>query len=175
MSESIKKLTTSGIICALSIVVLITGLFPGLIYFSINISIGTLTVIGKQYGTKQWIACYIATSLLSIFIVPDLELSLTYICMGWYPLVRNYANKLSVIPRKLVKVVVSVLASVGIYYISIAVFGTDEIMEKIPFFIVFYVLTFSMIFGLLELMLALFDRAIGKKIQKALRSSNLID
>lgn len=168
MSSKTKAITQSGVMCALYIVILLTGLIPGLLYISIAVAIGSLHIIKSKYGTKQWCICYIASSLLSLILVPDLEVSLTCICMGWYPEVRDRLKNKNKVVRIVVKTIIFLIASSIIYQISIFVFGGEQIIEEIPFFSVFYAIIFTVLFYILDLFLNLFEK-VSKRYSKLQR------
>lgn len=167
MSKETKKITTSGLICALHIVILLIGVMPGFIYVSINVAIWSLSIIKKRFGTKYWAMCYIAASILDLLLIPDLEVSLTCVCMGWYPLVRDIINKnKNTVIKSICKTTIFIIASIIIYNISIRVFGTDAIIEEIPFFEVFYVAIFTSLFWILNLMMYTLDIGVAKRLTK---------
>lgn len=118
-----------------------------------------------KYGTKQWLMCYIASSLLSLVLIPNLEVSLTCICMGWYPEVRDRLRNKNKIIRIIIKTIVFLIASSIIYQISIFVFGGEQIVEEIKFFPILYAIMFTILFYILDLFLSLFEK-ISKKYTK---------
>ena len=146
--SNIKRLTTSAIIAALSVGILITGIIPGAFYVSIFLAICISVVILNEYGIKYWSLCYITTSLLAMILSPDLEITLTFIGMGWYTPVKKTLDKLVKAIRIILKTIIYVLSSYFIYHISIIVFGGLE--EDIPYFVIFYIIIFSIDFMLLD-------------------------
>lgn len=147
--SDIKKITTSSIICALSLAILITGIIPGIFFVSIFVAICISIYLLDTYGVRYWVLWYIVVSTLALILSPDLELTLTFICMAWYPIAKYHIDKSRhKVIRIILKVVTYTLASYIIYKISIAVFGGLE--EDIPFFIVFYIAIFILDFYLLD-------------------------
>lgn len=163
------KLCFSSVMCAISLVILLTGILPATIYVSIYISISTLVVIKDMLGTKYWAMSYIAVSIVSLILIPNLEVSLTCVCMGWYPLLIDTSNKLKEKHKYLalsIKYIIVMLASYLIYKISIFVFGSDELVDNIPFFFILYMIMFTLLFLGLEGIIWLFRRTIIRRLKR---------
>lgn len=161
-----KQIAHCSIICALSIVILLTGIIPGLFYISIIFAIAIIVFAKQLYDTKQWFICYIVSSLLALILIPDLDLSLTYTCIGWYPFVRFKLRNKKVLYQIAIKSLVFVLASYIIYNISIFVFGSDQVVENIPFFEVLYIIAFCIIFIGIDIGLKVFEKYVYYRIYK---------
>lgn len=161
------RLATSGIISALAIVVLMLGVLPNMLFIGIYGSIMTSIILLDKYGLKYYYLSYFVISVLGIIIVPNLELTLTYICMGWYPIIKYIADRKSRIIGRIIKILISIISSCIIYNISIMVFGEADILgnEYTEFLKVGYVLIFCSIFMLLDWMIN-FER---KQIYKMLK------
>lgn len=166
LHSNTQKLAISGILCALSLVFMLTGIIPGLFFISIFISICTLQYILDNCGRNYWIAAYLATSALALILTIDLELSLTFVCMGWYPIIKLQIDKHNKLFRTISKTIIYVISSYIIYNISIFVFGADEIIENIPGFTVVYVLMFSSIFFMLDIAINLYHKNVLSRLYK---------
>lgn len=172
MHSEIKKITTSGMFCAVSLVFMLTGIIPGALFVSLFISICTLVIILDQYGTKYWLSAYIVTGVLGLILMPDLELSLTYVCIGWYPVVKKYLDVKPKLIRKLGKLIVYLVASYIIYRISLSVFGPDELASMIPFFGAIYAIIFSCIFWMLDVAINMWHNKLLVKLNAAIKARN---
>lgn len=156
-----KKLTLCGIFCAIYVVLLIPGFLPGIMHIAIDVAIATLIITKIACGTKYYILSYVVASLLSLMVIPNLELVLTAICMGWYPIIRFELSKIADKRKSFViKSVIFFIASSIIYQISVLIFGVDEITKIIPFFWILYVIMFSVIFWILDAWITVFERLI---------------
>lgn len=165
----IKKLTTSSIFCGLSVIFMATGLIPGVLFVSIFVATAILDYILNLYGVKYWFITYIASGLLIFMLIPDLELSLTYIFMAWYPIVKLWLDKKDKKVRRILKAVVFCVASLIIYRVAVFVFGMEAIVvEGIKFYWVIYTLMFMFMFMLLDIYLVIFQKKISNRIDKIL-------
>lgn len=164
-----SQIAHCSIICALSLVILLVGIIPGFFYISIISAIAIVVFAKQLYGTKQWIMCYIVSSLLALLLIPDLDLSLTYTCIGWYPFVRFKLRNKRVYYQIIIKSLVFILASHIIYNISIFVFGSDQIMKNIPFFEVLYIIAFCIIFTATDIGLKIFEKYVYNIYKRLLK------
>lgn len=94
-----------------------------------------LAVVVIENGAKTAALVYISVSLLSAFIVPDVDTKLMFILFfGYYPVLRPLLHK---IPGKPVEVIAKVLifnaAMVLSYFLSIKLTGLDEAARENEF------------------------------------------
>jgi len=83
-----KRIADCGMTAALAVVIMIVGAFLGIgLYASPMISGLILLPIGRKYGAKYHAALWLAVSLLSLLLVPEIEQNLVFLCFfGCYPL-----------------------------------------------------------------------------------------
>lgn len=100
-----KRIAMCGMIAALAVVVMVLGAALGLgIYLSPMLAGLCLIPIGTAYGKKYHAAVWLAVSVLSFILVPDIEENLMFLCLfGCYPLLRPMVQKLPKLPRFAVK------------------------------------------------------------------------
>jgi hypothetical protein len=95
---------------------LLTALAVGWMVLAGSIGIGTylgpvlamivLLPILEEYGTKIAAVSYVATAILGLLLVPELELALVYAAFGWYPALRPRLNR---IPSRLLRLAAKIL------------------------------------------------------------------
>lgn len=111
------KVALSGVVCALSVMVMLLTIIPTL-EISLPVLAGILlTVIVLEIGAKWGIAAYVVVALLSLFIAPSVESKVLFIAFfGYYPILKRYIERLRFAGwRWLVKLVVFNVAVVAAY------------------------------------------------------------
>lgn len=95
-----KRMAMCGMMAALSVVLMVIGGALGLgMYVSPLLAGLCLIPIGNAYGRKYQVILWLAVSVLSLILVPNIEESLMYLCLfGCYPILRPQFQKL---PRAL--------------------------------------------------------------------------
>lgn len=88
-----------GIMSALGVVIMLLGSVLGLGMYLAPMMVGLCLVpVGKAYGKKYQLLLWIAISLLSIMLVPNVEQNLMFLCLfGWYPAFRPVLQKVSMV------------------------------------------------------------------------------
>jgi len=96
MKKQSKCMASCGIMAALGVVLMLLGSVLGLGMYLAPMLVGLCLVpIGKAYGKKYQLLLWIAISLLSIMLVPNVEQNLMFLCLfGWYPAFRPVLQKL---------------------------------------------------------------------------------
>lgn len=91
-----KRMAMCGMMAALSVVLMVIGGALGLgMYVSPLLAGLCLIPIGNAYGRKYQIILWLAVSVLSLILVPNIEESLMYLCLfGCYPILRPQFQKL---------------------------------------------------------------------------------
>lgn len=100
-----KRMAMCGMMAALSVVLMVIGGALGLgMYVSPLLAGLCLIPIGNAYGRKYQIILWLAVSVLSLILVPNIEESLMYLCLfGCYPILRPQFQKLPKVLRFIVK------------------------------------------------------------------------
>lgn len=117
MKSETKKFAFCGIFAAVSVVILfiasLTGIgtFAGPILASI-----VLTIVLTEYNKRSALLVYVTVSVLSLILMPDRELAAAYVCLAWYPIVRErVAQKKNMMLRILIKLLLYSV-SIGLFY-----------------------------------------------------------
>ena len=117
MKSETKKIAFCGIFAAVSVVILfiasLTGIgtFAGPILASI-----VLTIVLTEYNKRSAVLVYAVVSVLSLILMPDRELAAAYVCLAWYPIVRErVAQKKNMMLRILIKLLLYSV-SIGLFY-----------------------------------------------------------
>lgn len=133
MRDISYRVALGGIVSALCLVTMfLAGVIPALYLLLPGIAGILLMIIGAEVNTGWAFLTYLAVSLLSLFITFDKEAALIFIMFfGHYPILRSYIEK---IPLKLVKLAVKLavfnICIIGYFYITVYIFGIDEMLEE---------------------------------------------
>lgn len=107
------SIALSGLLVALAVVILLLGGAIGIgTYAAPILALAVLLPLQEEYGPKVALSAWIAVSILSLLLVPELELALIYAAFGWYPVAQPALNRL---PGKLLPLAVKI----GIYTVEI--------------------------------------------------------
>lgn len=79
---------------ALGVVFLMAGIIPLSTYCCPALAMLALLPVLYEYGSRAALSVYLVTALLSLLLVPELEVSLLYVFLGYYPVLRPILNKL---------------------------------------------------------------------------------
>ena len=106
--KSTKTLAYGGIISALSIVLLLIAAYVEVVDISavVVVSLG-IVYMQIEFGTKAALTTFFAVSFLAGILLPSKIPALMYICFGgWYPIVKRFVERLSLVVSYIVKIVV---------------------------------------------------------------------
>ena len=100
-----KRMAMCGMMAALSVVLMVLGGVLGLgMYVSPLLAGLCLIPIGNACGKKYQVILWLAVSVLSLLLVPNIEESLMYLCLfGCYPILRPQFQKLPKVLRFITK------------------------------------------------------------------------
>ena len=133
MKKSTKKLTVASMLCALCFVLMLIGSLIEVVDLSAA-ALASFAVIfavielGGAYPTLIWLSASVIGFLLLPNLLPAVYFSMFF---GWYPIAKNYFERLPSVlcwAAKLVSIVVSVAA---MYYIGEAVIGVGQQLEAL--------------------------------------------
>lgn len=106
---------------------------------------------------------YLAVALLSLLLAPDREAALVYLCMGYYPMIRLWFDRIRpaflAMGAKLLFFTVSGAASYGLLMILMGVNAVLAEFEGAPWLIVVTVMLWDVLFVLV-------DRLLGRGFRK---------
>lgn len=123
-----------GILSALALVILLAGGVIPVGTFAAPIFAGIcLLPVAIDIGVKWALVCYLAVSILSFFLVPDLELVLFFIVLcGWYPFLQPYLFKFK---SKIISTVLKLLIFNGavaiVYSLMLFLFTSPELQAQL--------------------------------------------
>ncbi|MEE1018353.1 MAG: hypothetical protein UH824_02595 [Acutalibacteraceae bacterium] len=125
-TKSTKLVALSGIIAALSVVVMLVAYFPYFTYAMPAIAGCFLIVLVFESGKKSAFTVFAAVSLLSFFIC-EKEAALSYIFFfGYYPIVKALLERINLRPLEYVaKFALFNVAFAAILLLGTFVFGID--------------------------------------------------
>lgn len=130
------QIALGGIICALSLVVLMmTGFIPFATYSLPCIAGLLLVIIVVECGAKWAWICYAATALLALIVTPDREAAIMYIALfGYYPMVKQLLERRFSHSRGLewsCKLLLFNAAVITAYWAAIHLLGMGYLMEEL--------------------------------------------
>lgn len=127
MKNKTKNTAISGLMTALSVVLMmLTTLIPVFMYV-IPIATGLVVLFVADISDKKWgVGVYFSTAFLSLFLITDKEAALTYaLFFGYYPLIKDIIEKLPKAWGWLLKLALFNASAVGIGVISFYLFGVS--------------------------------------------------
>ena len=167
-----------GLAAALSITLMFLG---GVLYvfaYTVPMLLGLISVmIKKTLGTGSAVFVYIATSILSLILVPEKECVMMFVLFfGYYPIVKSYFEKIKLkAVRFILKLLLFNASLAVIELICVYAFG-------IPFFedgvfsaalLIGFAAAMNFVFVmydfLLKIFLVLYEKKIEKRIKKFLK------
>ena len=97
-----RQMALCGLLCALAVVVMILAGSIGIGTFAGPVlAMAVLLPVLEEFGSKRAAVAYVATAILGLLIVPELELSMVYAAFGWYPILRPKLNRIPARPAQL--------------------------------------------------------------------------
>jgi hypothetical protein len=129
------KIAYCGIICALSVMVMLLSLIPGFTYAVPAVSGIFIWSICFFINYKWALLSYATTSLLALMLVPEIEARVIFIVfLGYYPIVRDKLKIIkAVVLRFLAKLVIFNISCVVSYHILVPIIGIDKVLEGTEF------------------------------------------
>ena len=116
-----KKLTISAIFTAVGVVILYLGCFFQTIDLSICAFASLIIVMATlEFGAKTAFAIYVATSALSLLLLPSKYIAAEYsVFVGCYPLLKNLFERLPKALSWFLKIAVTNLALAVLFLLSV--------------------------------------------------------
>ena len=124
-----QKIAAGGLMTALACAVMLgSALFPSGMYSFPAVSGIIVLVLSYISGKGHAFSSYIAVSLLSIFLCPNKETAVCFICFfGYYPMLRQYIEKIkNRYIEYFIKLLVFNAAAVGVYFLILFLFSVPE-------------------------------------------------
>ncbi|MCL2077594.1 MAG: hypothetical protein FWH08_04220 [Oscillospiraceae bacterium] len=129
------KIAYCGIICALSVIIMLVSLVPGFTYAMPAISGILIWTISIFINYKWALLSFSASALILIFVIPEPEANTVFIFFfGFYPIIRD---KLVLIKPKLLQFIIKLgifnVACVIVFQILAVIIGADKVLEGMDF------------------------------------------
>jgi hypothetical protein len=164
-----KRIVVAGVLVALSVIILYLGCAIEVLDLTMSAIVSLLVVViviemGYNYA---WLS-YVATSILSIVLLPQKTPAIFYMCfMGFYPIIKSYIERIgSAVIRWIIKLVIG-NAAIGAMFLLMSYFVPDE-FEGEGLVIVTYVLAllaFVMYDIALTKLITMYFRMIRERIK----------
>lgn len=128
------RVALGGIVSAFCLAgMFLTGVFP-LLYLVLPMLSGVLLlIVVMEVGTTWAWLTYLAVGMLSLFVTFDKEAALIFILFfGCYPILHRYLNMIPLrAVRLIIKLVIFNAAMLVYFYLTVYVFGLQELMESL--------------------------------------------
>lgn len=133
MQSDASKMAFAGMLTAVAVVIMSLGsLIPVNTYVCPVLCILIIRLVIDRCGRKMAWCGYLATAILSLLLAPDREAALVYLCMGYYPLIRHWFQR---IPVKALAMVAKVLyfsaAGALSYGILMLLMGVEAVLGEL--------------------------------------------
>jgi hypothetical protein len=137
MNEKAARIAIGGVFSALCLLFMfMTAVIPFASFAMPMLAGAALTVVTIENSAKTAFLVYVTVSLLSIFIVPDLDAKLLFIVFfGYYSIIASGLGRIRApLPRLCAKLFVFNAAMTVWYFGSTKLFGMDEALAESGFF-----------------------------------------
>jgi len=127
-----KKIALTGMMCALSAVIMLMGGLIPLATFCCPLLAGiTLIPVFVECGEKLSWGAYIAMAILALILCPDKEAALLFVFLGYYPILRWRLDQIrSALLRCAARLAVFNAAVLAMYLISIFIFQMSALLNE---------------------------------------------
>ena len=127
-----KKIALTGMMCALSAVIMMMGGLIPLATFCCPLLAGlTLIPVFVECGERLSWGAYIAMAILALMLCPDKEAALLFAFLGYFPILRWRLDQIrSPILRTGSKLALFNIAVIGMYLISIFLFQMTVVLNE---------------------------------------------
>ena len=116
-----------GIMSALAVVIMFVSFVPALAYTMPAVAGLILYTIRVHISRKWAVLAYIATSALTIILVPEPEAQLLFVMLlGYYPLLREDLGRLPKLPRRGLKLALFNVVAVVFYRVTTYMLGVTD-------------------------------------------------
>ena len=123
-----KRIVVSGVLVALSVIILYLGCAIEVLDLTMSAIVSLLVVvIVIEMGYKYAWFSYLATSILSLLLLPQKSPAIFYTCfMGFYPIIKSHVERInSAFWRWVIKIVVGNAALIAMFAL-LSLFVPDE-------------------------------------------------
>ena len=153
-----------GMLTAVSIVIMCMGsIIPVNTYVCPVLCIFLTRPVLEKCGRRIGWCYYLATAILSLMLAPDREAALVYLCLGYYPMIRRWFQRIRQdFLNMAAKLVFFTFAGAVSYGLLMLVMGVDAVMaefEGTGWLLIVTVILWDVLFVLV-------DRLLGKNLRK---------
>jgi len=129
------KIAYCGIICALSVMIMMVSLVPGFTYALPAISGIIIWTVSVFINYKWALLSFAVSALLSIMMIPEPEANTVYIAFfGYYPIVREkLATVNPPVLRFFIKLIIFNAACVASFKVLAVLIGIDRMLDGMEF------------------------------------------
>lgn len=167
------KTALGGMCVALSTAVMLaSSILPYFTYALPAMAALLVFFMSVECGSKWGLSVYVATAIISAFIVPGKEAVGIYIALiGYYPLIKPFFDKPKKIISAIIKIVFFTVNIIATYCVMIFAFGiSTEMLEESERYLLPVVLVLGIVaFMLYDRALMMFEIAYYRKWQRTVR------
>lgn len=129
MRTATKRMAICAMMVALCVVLMVLGAVLELGMYACPLLAGLCFIpVGQKYGRKYHITLYVASSILCLLLVPNVEENLVFVGLfGWYPIVRPNLQRLPVMLSWLAKLVVFNVAIIAVEWLVMTVLVPETV------------------------------------------------
>ncbi|MBP2071249.1 hypothetical protein [Thermoanaerobacterium butyriciformans] len=142
-----KSLSLGGVIAALNVVILfIASVMPTSRLFFLVVSSFAISIMVIETGSIGGLVFYLATSILSLILIPNKLISVYYICFfGFYGIIKSYIEKkrFRMYMELALKLIVFNISLFVVYIIFSRIFMMKIFVTGSPFIAIFILLQIS--------------------------------
>ncbi|MBR6557604.1 MAG: hypothetical protein IKT70_01195 [Clostridia bacterium] len=124
-----KKIATSAVLCAMSVIILYFGAVIDVMFLTMAAVCAIVVVYAviEIRGSYPWLI-YAATSILSMLLLPNKLPAITYLVFsGIYPIIKSYAERLPLIFAWMIKILLFNLSLTALVYVSTGIIGLEDL------------------------------------------------
>lgn len=161
--------TISGMVSALSVVImLVTNIMPSMMYVIPIITGAIVFAVNEIIGKKWALGVFFTTGIISLILLTDKETALNYIfCFGYYPLLKPVYEKLPKLISWGVKLLTFNVAFAIIAVIVTLVFNLPFLDEDFGKFTVpVFAVLFNLVFVMYDFMFSVFRQRLSPLFEK---------
>jgi len=128
-SSAAKSIALGGLMAGLAMVIMcLGGMIPVATYICPVLCILLGAVILRFCGLRIAWAWYGAVAILSLLLCPDKEAAAVYVCLGYYPIIKQWFDRLPL--RWLWKLIFFNVVILCLYTVLIRLFGLEALTNE---------------------------------------------
>ena len=163
--NSSKRIAECGMMAALCVVIMLVGAWLGIGLYASPMFAGLFLIPpGRKYGRKYHLTLWLAVSVISLILVPEIEQNLMFLCFfGCYPLLYPYFYRLRPPLRTLCKFLFFNIVIIAVESLIMFVIAPEVTnIAMLAVFLLLFNLTFVCFDFIIPRFELLLNRYIGK-------------